>query len=247
MEKKYHLYKVLSVLLIVLLFAGCKKENACDCIKRTGPITTQKREIGGFDKIIVYDNINVFITEDPNFEVIVEAGKNLRGLIITEVSYGTLEIKNKNRCNWARSYKEPINVYIKMPVIKYITSEGTGNIKGLNTFTSNTFDVQTKNAGNIELTVNNSMVISHMHGAGDLTLHGYTNEHASDIGGTGFLRCRDLQTKHTAVHTFTTGLCYVNASNSLVCIIDKIGDVYCFGNPTTVNKTRRGSGQLYLQ
>lgn len=231
----------------ILLFAACKKENACDCIKRTGPITTQKRELSGFDKIIVHDNIHVFITQDSNFEVIVEAGKNLRGLITTEVSDGTLVIKNKNRCNWTRSYKEPINVYIKMPVIKYITSEGTGNIKSLNTITTNTFDVRTKNSGNIELTVNNTLVISHMHGAGDLTLHGYTKEHACDIGGTAFLRCRDLQTESTSIHTFTTGQCYVQASNSLLCIIDKIGDVYCYGNPTTINKTVRGTGKLYLE
>ncbi len=247
LKKKYHIYKVLSVLLIVLLFAGCKKENACDCIKRTGEITTQKREISGFDKIIVYENINVFISQDSIFEVIVEAGKNLRGLIITEVTDGTLEIKNKNRCNWARSYKEPINVYIKMPVIKYITSDGTGTIRSLNTITTGTFDVRTKNSGNIELTVNNDMVISHMHGAGDITLHGYTAEHACDIGGTAFLKCQDLQTKYTSLHTFTTGLCYVKASEHLLCIIDKIGDVYCYGNPTTVDKTRHGQGQLYLE
>lgn len=233
--------------MIVLLFNSCKKENACDCIKRTGPIVTQKREISGFDKIIVYDNIHVFITQYPSFEVTVEAGKNLRGLITTEVSDGTLVIKNKNRCNWTRSYKEPINVYIKMPVIKYITSDGTGTIKSLNTITTNTFDVRTKNSGNIELTVNNEKLISHMHGAGDLILHGYTYEHNCDIGGTAFLRGQDLQTKHTSIHTFTTGLCYVNASNSLLCIIDEIGDVYCYGNPATIQKTQRGSGQLYLQ
>lgn len=91
------------------------------------------------------------------------------------------------------------------------------------------------------------MVISHMHGAGDLTLHGYTNEHACDIGGTAFLRCRDLQTKYTSIHSFTTGQCYVQANNSLLCIIDKIGDVYCYGNPATINKTQRGSGKLYLE
>lgn len=235
------------MLLIAAFFTSCKKENACDCIKRTGPIVIQKREISGFDKIIVYDNVNVLITQDSIFEVLVEAGKNLRGLITTEVSDRTLVINNNNRCNWARSYKEPLNIYIKMPVIKYITSDGTGTIKSLNTITTDTFDVQTKNSGNIELIVNNAKIISHMHGAGDLTLHGYTNEHACDIGGTAFLRCQDLQTQYTWVHSFTTGICYVSVNNFLECQIDKIGDIYCYGNPTTVEKTLKGTGQLYLK
>src|ERR1019366_2832981 len=237
MKKINHTNKITAILLVIVLFTTCKKENMCDCIKRTGPILIQQRDISGFDKIFVYDNLNVFITQDSMFEVKVEAGKNIRGLITTEVSDGTLTIKNKNRCNWTRSYDEPFNIYIKMPVIKYITSNGTGNIKSLNIITTDAFDVETQNSGNIELTVNNLKIASHMHGAGDLILHGYTAEHACDIGGTAFLKCQDLQTNYTWVHTFTSGLCYVSANNLLICIIDYVGDIYCSGNPKTIDKT----------
>lgn len=237
---------LLSALLMIVLVSSCKKENRCDCIKRTGSIITEIRIINGFDKFYVEDNLNVFLTQDSSFEVKVEAGENIITLIETEVIDGTLFIRNKNRCNWTRSYKKPFNVYIKMPVIKYITSDGTGNIKSLNTITTDMFDVQTKNVGNIELTVNNSKVTSHMHGAGDLTLVGITFEHNCDIGGTAFLNCKDLQTNITRVHTFTTGLCNVYTSN-LTCVIDYIGDVYCYGSPVTIQETKRGAGQLYLK
>ncbi len=230
----------------IILFNACKEENMCDCIKRTGPILTQKREVNGFDKIFVYDNLNVFITQDSVFEVTVEAGKNIRGMITTEVSDGTLTIKNNNRCNWTRSYHEPFNVYIKMPIIKYITSNGTGKITSLNTITTDSLDAETQNSGNIELTINNTKITTHIFGAGDMILHGNTNEHACDIGGTAFLKCQDLQTKYTWLHSFTTGLCYVSASNLLQCKIDYLGDVYCSGNPKTIDKIRNGTGQLYL-
>lgn len=246
MKISKHIYTIVVALFAIVLIS-CKKENSCDCIKRTGPIVTQKREISGFNKIFVEDNVNVFITQDSVFEVVVEAGKNLRGLILTEVIDSTLTIKNKNRCNWARSYKEPLNVYVKMPVIKYITSDGTGKIQGRNIITTNTFDIRTKNAGNIELTVNNSRVLTHMHGAGDVILHGYTNEHYSDIGGTAFLKCQDLETNYTYLHTFTTGICYVKTANTISCKIDKIGDVFCYGNPLTVELQRNGTGQIYLK
>jgi len=244
--KRFSNLKILYVLLLITLFYACKKENRCDCIKRTGSIITETRVINGFDQVYVEDNLNVFITQDSTFEVKVEAGENIVPLIETSVTDGTLHIRNKNRCNWARSYKKPFNVYIKMPVIKYITSDGTGNIKGLNTITTDAFDVQTKNSGNIELTVNNLKVTSHMHGSGDLTLHGITIEHDCDIGGTAFLQCADLQTTTTWVHTFTTGLCYIKTSN-LSCFIDYIGDVYCYGNPVIMQEKIKGSGQLFLK
>jgi hypothetical protein len=238
---------IFAAVILLQFFCSCKKENMCDCIKRTGSIVNVSREITGFDKIVVEDNVNVFITQDSTYAVEVEAGKNIEPLIKAEVTGGTLTIQNKNRCNWTRSYDKPLNVYVKMPVIKYITSNGTGNIKSLNTITSISFDVRTENSGNIELTVNNSKVISHMFGYGDITLHGTTSEHDCSIGGNGFLYCSDLHTGYTWVQSFTTGLCYVNASNLLICQIEQIGDVYCYGHPTMVQKTQTGSGQLYLQ
>lgn len=233
------------MLLVVVLFSTCKKENLCDCIKRTGSIITETRAISGFDSVFADDNLNVFITQDPAFEVKVEAGKNIVPLISTEVVNGKLIITNNNRCNWTRSYDKPLNVYIKMPVISYITSNGTGNIKSLNTITSN-FTVRTKNSGNVELTINNTSTTSWMHGAGDVTLHGTTHSHYIDIGGTAFLNCKDLQTDYTLIHTFTTGECNVSTSY-LSCQIDYIGDVYCYGTHATVEKTINGTGRLYLQ
>lgn len=237
---------IMAVLCLSFILS-CKKENRCDCIKRTGDIVSEIRIIKGFDKIYVEDNIKVFLTQDSVFEVKVEAGENIVPLIRTDVKDGTLYISNDNRCNWTRSYNKPHIVYVKMPVINWITSDCTNDIVSLNTITTPEFDVQTKNAGNIELTVNNLAVGSHMHGSGDLILHGVTGEHACDIGGTSFLRCEDLQTTYTWVHTFTTGLCYVKASNLLICKIDNVGDVFCYGNPATVENERKSTGQLYFK
>lgn len=235
------------LLLGMVFLSSCKKQNACDCIKRTGTIETTKRWVSNFDKLLVKDNLNVFITQAPEFSVEVEAGKNVGWLIETEVDNGTLVITNKNRCNWARSYNKTLNVYVHMPVINYITSDGTGNIKSMNTITTPDFDIQIKNSGNIDLSVNNHSVTSHIFGYGDVTLSGTTHEHDADIGGCSFLNCKDLHTSITYVHTFTTGLCYVNATDELKCYIDLNGDVYCYGNPPTIDKKITGDGKLYFE
>jgi len=246
MNKTKQIYTILFLSFLVV-FSSCKKENACDCIKRTGTIETTKRWVSNFDKIYVEDNLNVFITQDSAFDVEVEAGRIVGWLIETEVSEGTLRNKNKNRCNWARSYNKPLNVYVHMPVVKYITSNGSGTIKSLNTITTPDFDVQIKSSGNIELMVNNHTVTSRIFGYGDVTLSGVTYEHDADIGGSSFLNCQSLHTNVTYVHAFTTGLCYVTASDKLLCNIGLNGDVHCYGHPATVQLTRTGDGQLYLE
>lgn len=230
-----------------MFFSSCQKENRCDCFKRTGSIVTETREISGFDKVVVDDNLNVFITQDTVFEVKIEAGDNLIPLIKTEVADGILSIHNKNRCNWTRSYDKPFNVYIKMPIVNSIISDGTGNIKSLNTITTANLNIQTKNSGDVELTVNSVKIVSNVHGTGDLTLHGTVQDHVCDIGGTAFLNCQDLVTNYSYIHTYTTGLSYVTTTGILECKIDKIGDVYCYGNPVKVQEIKNGKGQLYLK
>ena len=88
--------KLFSILFCIVFLYSCNKENACDCIKRTGKIETQKRWVKNFDKIYVETDVNVFITQDSIFDVEVEAGKNIGWLIATDVVDGTLNIKNKN-------------------------------------------------------------------------------------------------------------------------------------------------------
>lgn len=236
------------ILIAFVLFSSCKKENMCDCIKRTGKIITVVRNVPTFCRIFVEQDVNVFISQDTISEVKVEAGKNIEPMIETVVESGILIIRNHNRCNWARSYKDPINVYVKTPGLTYIHSNGSGDIKSLNTITLDSFDVRIEGAGNIELTINNSKIISHIYGIGDLTLHGTTSQHSCSIGGASFLKASDLNTDYTWIQSYTLGECYVRTSGLIIYRIDDKGDIYCSGNPNTVQKTSNsGSGQFHLQ
>lgn len=218
----------------------------CDCLKSTGKIITEVRDIKDFDKVRVTDNINLFITQDSLFEVKVEAGKNLIDLLETKVVAGELQIKNKNRCNFVRDYKKPMNVYVTMPVVRYISNDGYGTVRGLNIITTPEFDIQTSASGDIYLDINNKKVISHMFGSGDVYLKGNSAEHHCHIVGNGFVNCSGLNTSYTWLYTRTTGNCYVNCSNFMEVIIDYTGNVYYKGAPKIEAKIK-GEGKLYAQ
>ena len=203
--------------------------------------------MSGFNEIYVEDNVNVYLTQDSIYSVIVEAGENIVPLIKTEITNSTLFIRNDNRCNFTRSYDKPLNVYVSMPSFNYITSDGTGNITGLNTITTDSFDIRTKNSGDVELYLANRVIITRMHGSGDVILHGTTTNHFSDVGGSGYLKCADLTCSYMYLHTFSLGESYVTCNNHFTCKIDYHGDVYLYGNPPIVEKTKLGEGDLFLQ
>jgi len=235
------------IILAFVLFSSCKKENRCDCVKRTGDIITEVRQLPAFDRIFTEQDVDVFITEDTVAEVKVEAGENIVPLIETVVENGQLIIRNKNRCNWTRSYDKPLRVHIKTPGLAYIHSNGSGNIKSVNTITFDSFDVRIEGAGNIDLEVDNSKVTSRIYGIGDLTLRGNTLEHACSIGGSAYLYASELNTNYTWVQSYTLGNCYVRTSGLLIYRIDDKGDINCYGTPASVQKVANGgTGQLIL-
>jgi|SRR3954468_12728936 hypothetical protein len=237
----------LFIFLIGFVLSSCKKENRCDCIKRTGDIIKETRDLSGFTQLLIRDDVNVFLMQDSVYQVIVEAGENIAPLITTEVVDSTLVCRNRNRCKWTRSYKKPLNIYIHMPHVTQINAEGTGEIKGLNTINTQGIYIAANNSGNMELTIHANQLSTSMHGNVDLTLHGYSYHHDCDVQGTAYLLAGDLHTDYTYIHSATLGQCYVNVAGLLICKLDLKGDVFCYGNPHTVDYNYSNSGRLYLQ
>jgi hypothetical protein len=105
MRKKIIKYSIMTISLFSL---SCNKENRCDCFKSTGDITSESRNISDFKKIILEDNINLYITPDTIYSLTIEAGAHLLKSIKTEVTDSCLILKNENKCNWVRNYKDKI-------------------------------------------------------------------------------------------------------------------------------------------
>src|SRR5690348_5293144 len=91
------------LLLGAIALSSCQK--LCDCAESTGSPTQETRSLSSFDRIIVDNNVNVVLSIGPQ-QVTVEGGKNLLPNITTDVANGALTLKNKNICNWLRSYKK---------------------------------------------------------------------------------------------------------------------------------------------
>ncbi|MBK8500618.1 MAG: DUF2807 domain-containing protein [Flavobacteriales bacterium] len=127
--------------LSILLF-GCQPEQWNDCMTSTGSMSTQERIVGDFNTIDVGDRVDLVLEERSSGSVSVEAGANLLGQITTEVSDGTLKVRNEMRCNWVRSFKPRIVVHVPVDQVAKLVLRGTGNVSCTDSLIRDRFELE---------------------------------------------------------------------------------------------------------
>ena len=237
--------RIFQVLILLFFISSCEKENRPDCFTSTGKETTESRILGGFTKIHMDDGINVFITESAQRSVAVTGGSNLLDNVITEVKDGILNIKNRNKCNWVRSFKRDINVYINIDSLDEIQHSGSGNIDILNTLKSSRFIINMlQSSGNINLNLEGNYVELKIHtGPAKVTATGNANELIIYNSSPGIIDAQDFTCQKALAINRNTGRLYVNASNTLKAEIFGSGNIYYIGSPT-IDLAIYGDGKL---
>src|SRR5688572_25886862 len=125
--------KMKKLLQLFLLFSAtlcssCEKDHMGDCFKSTGDIIKESRPVSFFYAIDVEKKVDVIIRQGTPEEITVEAGENIVGGITTRIENNTLFITNENKCNWVRSYSNPVNVYVTTNRLQQIYQNGNGKI-----------------------------------------------------------------------------------------------------------------------
>lgn len=238
---------IFFILITTLILAGCKKDHNNDLFKSTGKDETRVRELSGFRDIEIFDKIDVYVMQGPNFEVKVEAGKNMHIGILTEIKDSVLMISNENKCNFVRSPKRSIKVYITAPHFKKFKNNGVGSIYSLNTITEDSLFTNCTNSGDIHLSINAKYFRSSSHGNGDLYLSGKTLESDHYLNGTNFIYANDFTiASRIFIETYSVGHCYIKApQNGLFeASLWTRGNIYYTGDPATINYKKYDKGDI---
>ena len=245
MMNKKNITKLVFFCVIAVVGWSCKKTSICECFEAAGKPASIIRTIDGFNQIVVNDDINVFISQGAQ-QVEIQGGENLIENIATNVSGGVLTLQNNNICDWMRSYKKSIiNVYITIPNLTSILSNGVGSIQSTDTLRFDTLQIQTKSASDINLLLRSKSVYAHMFGTSDLTLTGSADLFECNFfAGTGFVYCDGFKSGYTFISHNSTGDCYVSPLGELDVIIYKYGNVYYKGSPSPISVKTFSSGQL---
>ncbi len=242
-----------KVFLYTLIFAGlisfqaCKKNNLQDCFKSAGKIVREERPISGFHYIEIRDNINLILKQDSlQNHLVVEAGENLVPGIRTDFSNGHLLIWNDNSCNWARSFDNPLNVYLTFSKLDTIIYRAAGDLRFDTPWSADSIQFEVwEGAGRIDLDLNTvKSKIYVRYGTTDLFATGNSLICFVSSGGFGRLDLRQLQAQNIYMQTSSPNDSYVWASHLLDLTINNIGDVYYKGNPQVLQYQQNSSGKL---
>ncbi|MCB2407775.1 head GIN domain-containing protein [Hymenobacter lucidus] len=226
------------------LFAGCGDGHEMDCLKSTGKVVTERRDLEAFQVILAYDNVDVTLVQDAETYAEVRAGKNLQEDIELRVENGALVIHNTSRCNWVRTYDTPREVTIHLPRLHDVFLRGQGNIRTAGSFRADTLFCHLVGAGNFDLDISSEYVNLDMYELGDIALRGRADEFTMVVGGSGTLRASGLQTKrcYFRFNHDSNGDAYVTATDFLGGTNAGAGTLFYQGKPsqTDINVTGKG-------
>lgn len=238
------------LLFSALIFAvfACKKPENRKCVKFHGKDSQRTVQLGEFEKVFLGSHIKYILVQDVENKMIVSGSKNTINLISSDINNGTLEIKNENKCRFLRSYKRKITVELHFKDINDILYEGTEELKTIGEInTPNLFVLIRDGAGPMQLDVNVDILnFKISNGWGNYTLSGSTKYANFNIKSNGFGNASQLLIQDS-IHIISSSSeqNYFNADQaSLKAQTFNFGNIYYHGDPTDIEFSQYGEGQL---
>ena len=245
---RQRLIQAFLLLLIALLSASCGKDNIFDLFQSSGPIVKEQRDLSGFfDKISMYNNVNLVLSQGTNTSISVEGGGNLLSDITTEIGTdSTLTIRNNNRYNWVRNYDKEITVYLQVNQLRKIRYESTGDITTIDTIHQDSLRIDAwGGSGTIRMTIDcGTAWLIMQYGSMDFDISGRCGVTYIFTDSYGPFHCLGLHSYNTFIENGGTNDCYVNAIDRIDANIISQGNIYYSGNPPIINTSITGTGQL---
>jgi hypothetical protein len=244
MIRRILIFSVAFVILTTL--TTCQKDHMLDCFKSAGDEMTETRQAVEITSIQLDDNVDLIIHPNSAPYIKVTAGENLIDGIITELDGNKLYIRNENRCNWMRSFKNTYTVEVGMDKPASVVYYGSGDINCMDTIRTNEFNFDcTNGSGSINFITNtNTLNIRNHTGRTDIHLKGKSQSTFIYINDVATCESLDLQSSKVYVTTKSTGDIQVNAIDELDVQILYNGSILYSGNPIVTHQVISGSGHL---
>jgi hypothetical protein len=229
-----------------IALSSCNREDAPDCFQKAGDIKTIQRDLDDFFSIELNDYIQYELLDTTYFGVIITAPGNLIDDIETEVKEGELVIRNANRCNFVRSYKNKISIRICAPDFRDIQNYATGDIISVNAITGDLFSIENRGAAGLQqltLMTDTVNIASHT-GVSDAVIAGECDVLYLFSQGLGKVDALELHSNHAFVNNSSLNDVFVFAKNYLFSYIEFSGNIFYSGNPAVIDESIEGEGQL---
>jgi hypothetical protein len=246
--------KKFSYMIIVVILLACNGENVPDCFQNAGNIVQQEFSLETFEKITVFERIELVVKEETDQKVIVETGEYLLNEIKVYVEDGRLIIMNDNGCNLTREYGIT-KVFVGSPNLTEIrnssgltvSSDGVLNYDSL-FLISEDFGVEDglyHTDGDFDLQVNSNFISIATNDISNVFMSGTVESlNIRFFSGDGRFEGADLVAQNVDVFHRGSNDMIINPQQSLTGEIRSTGDVISINQPPVVNVEEFYTGQL---
>lgn len=189
-------------------------------INGSGKRITQSRDIKDFEELQIDIVADVKITQGKKAKCVISGDDNIVPIIVTENKGGLLKISTSK----SYSTKQNLEIAIEVPVLKKVVLNGSGDITMANV---------TKDK--LDLKIN---------GSGDITAIGKVKELKAVTDGSGNFKLFGLKAEKVYVTIDGAGDAEVWAASYLKAMINGSGDIVYSGNPSKVDSSINGVGEV---
>lgn len=236
------------LILIILFFASCEKPS--DCFKNAGKLTSKEVAVTAFSTVVINNGIEAIITQGDDYAVTIDAPYNLINDIKVNVTNGILSIKDNTSCNFTRKYglttvhiTAPNLTEIYLQTEKDISSNGILAFPNLNLFSTDL--KENAGTGDFILNLQSENVVVNTNNVSAYFLTGSCTNLALNIyEGNGILRAENMAVQNINLYQRGSNDLHIRATNSLVGEILSTGNVFCYGQPSSVEVEQPYIGKL---
>ncbi|WP_297761044.1 head GIN domain-containing protein [uncultured Muriicola sp.] len=239
-----------------LLITGCNGDNVPDCFQNAGDLVREEVSLPNFEKITVFENIELVLSEGLVQEVVIETGEFLRSEVTAEVEGGRLVVRNTNNCNLFREYGIT-KIFVTSPNINEIRSSTGWPVRSEGTLTfpelqlisesfSNTESETTDGSFDLDLATQNLTLVAN--GIAYFKLRGSTQRFNANIwAGDSRIEAEELIVQEMIINHRGSNDMLVNPQLILRGVIRGTGDVLSFNRPDSVAVEELYRGRLIFK
>lgn len=239
--------KIFLVSILLFFVFSCRKANERKCWKSAGPFAEKVIQLGDFNCLFLKEHLRYTLIQDSTNQIVIKGGYNMIDWIEVNTENGLVSIRSKNKCNFFRKYAV-VDVEIHYTSMINIVFEGTESLTCLDTMKTNYLALTLKDGGgSMHMLVNAIDILTDQtHGWGDLTIAGKTNTSRYQLTGDGFIDATQLLVKDSiSFISYSSTIQKINTNNcKLKSEINGIGDIWYYGQPTSIYNREYGKGKL---
>lgn len=228
---------LLTLLFLGLGFTAC--ENHWWGIRGEGPVVSEERPLSSFHTIKNSISGDVYLSQGPQEDILIEAQENILANMVTRVRNGQLEIYfDENVGNHKK-----VNIYITAPEVREVFVSGSGGVQSTHLLSGEAFTINVSGSGEADLQLQMQEVEANVSGSGDIRLQGEAERLLARISGSGEVHALEIPVQEAEVQVSGSGDCSLDVSDRLDVQISGSGDVRYRGRPA-INSSISGSGKL---